>query len=178
MKNSDQKTILITGSTDGVGRLVAKTVGSAGHTILVHGRDTQRAAAIAQEITGGGGKANVYLAEELCTAGVTVNAVHPATFMATTLVRESGIAPMSTVEEGAEAIIRLAVSQLLEGRTGLYFEGKQPTKANPQAYDAEARSRLRTLSFVLAGLELPGGARPDVATPPLSTPNGDISASR
>ena len=35
---------------------------------------------------------------------VTANCLHPATYMATTMVRQSGVTPISTVEEGAEAI--------------------------------------------------------------------------
>lgn len=92
------------------------------------------------------------LAEELRGAGVTVNALHPATFMATTMVRESGIAPQSSVEEGAAAIVALAVSPRLEGKTGLYFDGERPVRAHDQAYDAGMRARLRDLSFALVGL--------------------------
>ena len=40
------------------------------------------------------------LADELKGSGVTVNALHPATYMNTTMVRAGGITPMSTVEQG------------------------------------------------------------------------------
>lgn len=43
------------------------------------------------------------LADELDGTGVTVNALHPATYMDTTMVRRAGIRPLSSVEEGAEA---------------------------------------------------------------------------
>ena len=43
--------------------------------------------------------------------------------MATTMVRESGVTPWSTVEEGAEAILNLASRPLVEGRSGRYFDG-------------------------------------------------------
>jgi NAD(P)-dependent dehydrogenase (short-subunit alcohol dehydrogenase family) len=92
------------------------------------------------------------LAAELKDSGITVNALHPATFMNTTMVREAGVPPMSTVEEGGAAILKLAVSPDLEGRTGLYFSGMQEARANPQAYDAAAREELRTLSLALTGL--------------------------
>jgi NAD(P)-dependent dehydrogenase (short-subunit alcohol dehydrogenase family) len=36
------KVALITGSTDGVGRVVAKRLGDAGVRVLVHGRDRKR----------------------------------------------------------------------------------------------------------------------------------------
>ena len=92
------------------------------------------------------------LAEELVGSGITVNALHPATYMATTMVREAGVSPVSTVEEGAQAILNLALSAALEGRSGLYFNRLQETRANPQAYDAAARRRLRELSLRLTGL--------------------------
>ena len=40
----DGKTVLITGSTDGVGRYVAAKLAAAGAKILIHGRDKERAA--------------------------------------------------------------------------------------------------------------------------------------
>jgi NAD(P)-dependent dehydrogenase (short-subunit alcohol dehydrogenase family) len=92
------------------------------------------------------------LAGELDGSGVTVNALHPATYMNTTMVREGGITPISTVEQGGEAILHLAVGDDMAGKTGLFFNGLQPSKANTQAYDGAARQRLRTLSLELAGL--------------------------
>lgn len=58
---------------------------------------------------------------------------------------------MSTVEEGAEATVRLAVSSELEGVTGRYFDGRREARASRQAHDAEARRRLWNLSEVLCG---------------------------
>ena len=92
------------------------------------------------------------LAQMLRGADVTVNALHPATYMATTMVREAGVSPWSTVEEGGEAILKLAVSPDLEGRSGLYFNGLQEARADAQAYDPHARKQLRALSLQLAGL--------------------------
>jgi len=69
------------------------------------------------------------LAEELAGSGIAVNCLHPATYMATTMVREAGVSPISTVEEGADAILNLAVSPALEGRSGLYFNRQQETRA-------------------------------------------------
>jgi NAD(P)-dependent dehydrogenase (short-subunit alcohol dehydrogenase family) len=95
------------------------------------------------------------LAEELKADGVTVNCLHPATFMNTNMVAEAGQTPMSSVEEGADAILHLAVAPELQGQTGLYFNGVRPARADPQAYDPEARRRLRELSLRLTSLPPP-----------------------
>jgi NAD(P)-dependent dehydrogenase (short-subunit alcohol dehydrogenase family) len=92
------------------------------------------------------------LARELEGSGVTVNSLHPATYMNTTMVREGGIAPMSTVEQGGDAILHLAAGDEVADKTGLFFNGMREAQANPQAYDDGARTRLRDLSLQLTGL--------------------------
>jgi NAD(P)-dependent dehydrogenase (short-subunit alcohol dehydrogenase family) len=92
------------------------------------------------------------LARELDGSGVTVNALHPATYMNTTMVREGGITPVSTVEQGGEAILHLAQGDDMTGKSGLFFNGMRPSQAHPQAYDEAARKRLRMLSLELTGL--------------------------
>jgi len=88
------------------------------------------------------------LAKELQGSGVIANSVHPANYMDTPMVRESGIRPWSTVDDGAVAVLHLINSPDVEGQ-GLYFSGQRPSRANSQAYDEEARARLRTLSTQL-----------------------------
>ena len=92
------------------------------------------------------------LAEELKGSGVTVNSLHPATYMNTTMVRAGGITPISTVEQGGKAILHLVSGDDVAGKSGLFFNGMNEAKANPQAYDAAARKRLRALSLELTGL--------------------------
>jgi NAD(P)-dependent dehydrogenase (short-subunit alcohol dehydrogenase family) len=94
----------------------------------------------------------VDLAGELHGTGVTVNALHPATYMDTTMVRRAGIKPWSSVEEGAEAILNLATSPALEGRSGLYFNGLREARADGQASDANARQSLKAISVELTSL--------------------------
>jgi NAD(P)-dependent dehydrogenase (short-subunit alcohol dehydrogenase family) len=269
MTRLNGKTALITGSTDGVGRLVAKRLGEASARVLVHGRDRERGERVVAEIRQGGGSAELLtadlsalaevrrlaeavqrstdrldmlinnagigtggsgaprqtsadghelrfavnylagfvltrlllplikqsaparivnvasagqqpidftdvmlthgysgtraycqsklaqimftfdLADELKHTGVTVNALHPATYMDTTMVRRAGITPWSSVEEGAEAILNLATSSALEGQSGLYFNGLREARADGQAYDAKARQRLKAISLEL-----------------------------
>jgi NAD(P)-dependent dehydrogenase (short-subunit alcohol dehydrogenase family) len=91
------------------------------------------------------------LAERLQGTGVTVNALHPASLMDTKMVLETFGHSMSTVQEGADATVRLAVSPELEGVTGRYFDGRREARANRQAYDAQARKRLWVLSEELCG---------------------------
>ena len=228
------QTALVTGSTDGVGGLVAKRLGQHGARVLVHGRDRVRGERVVAEIKGGGGAAEflaadfsalaavrsladavqqrteglailinnagigsggpselrfavnylsgfllthlllplvtktgparvinvssagqhaldfadvmlrtgytgtraycqsklaqimftIDLASELEGSDVSVNCLHPATYMDTTMVRQAGVKPWSTVEEGADAILNLAMSPALEGRSGLYGTGR------------------------------------------------------
>lgn len=91
------------------------------------------------------------LAERLEGTEVTANSLHPATMMNTTMVELAGAPPRSTVEEGAAAVMQLAVSPELEGRSGLFFNGLAEAQANAQAYDRSARERLRTLAMELTG---------------------------
>ena len=272
MANPNGKTALITGSTDGVGRVVAKRLGEQGWRVLVHGRDRGRGERVVAEIKDAGGTADLLaadlsslaevrrlagsvqqatrrldllinnagigsggpqgtrqtsadgyelrfavnylagfllthlllplvrtstparivnvsslgqqaidfadvmlthgysgsraycqsklaqimftidLAQELDGSGVTVNALHPATYMNTTMVRQSGVTPMSSVEQGADAILNLATSAAMDGRSGLFFNGQREARADAQAYDPAARQRLKTLSLELSGL--------------------------
>ena len=92
------------------------------------------------------------LAELLSGTGVTANALHPASLMATKMVFETFGYTMSTVQEGTDATVRLAVSPELEGVTGRYFDGQREARANQQAYDEEARNRLWALSEELCGV--------------------------
>jgi len=92
------------------------------------------------------------LAAELAGSGVTVNSLHPATYMNTTMVRAGGITPMSTVEQGGAAILHLVQGDDVATKSGLFFNGMNEMKANAQAYDEAARKKLRELSLKLTGL--------------------------
>lgn len=272
---TDEKTVLITGSTDGLGRRVAERLAGSGMTVLVHGRDRKRGAETTQAILDAGGKAAFYMADlsvlsevhrlaaairhqhprldvlinnagigaagaytgrcespdgfelrfavnylagflltrlllpamesrgnariinvasagqqpidfsdvmlkkhysgvraycqsklaqilftfdlarELSGTGITVNALHPATYMDTGMVRGDGIIPATRVEEGADAVLNLALSSALNGQSGQYFDGLRISRALAQAYDADACQKLRDLSFSLTGLTDP-----------------------
>jgi NAD(P)-dependent dehydrogenase (short-subunit alcohol dehydrogenase family) len=92
----------------------------------------------------------IELAERLRVAGedgVTVNALHPATFMDTKMLRVSlGATPRSEVAEGVEALYRLVADPELDGVSGKYFDQLEESTAEAQAYDADARRQLWELS--------------------------------
>jgi NAD(P)-dependent dehydrogenase (short-subunit alcohol dehydrogenase family) len=91
----------------------------------------------------------ITLSEQLDADKVIVNSLHPATFMDTPMVTSAGRQPMSTVEEGADAVMQLAVGSAIEGRSGLYFNQLNEARANDQAYDEAVRRRLWELSVSL-----------------------------
>ena len=93
------------------------------------------------------------LAERLTGDGeLTVNALHPATYMPTKMVFAARASAASTLEEGTEATLRLVIDPELDGVTGRYFNGLEESSAEPQAYDAAARRRMWELSERPAGL--------------------------
>ena len=63
MENLTGKAALVTGSTDGVGRLVARKLGQAGARVLVHGRDAERGARVVPEIEASGRTASFLAAD-------------------------------------------------------------------------------------------------------------------
>jgi NAD(P)-dependent dehydrogenase (short-subunit alcohol dehydrogenase family) len=91
------------------------------------------------------------LAERLHPDELTVNALHPATLMDTQMVRSTFGSARSTVREGADATLRLIESPELEGVSGRFFNGVEESRAEEQAYNADARRRLWELSEGLTG---------------------------
>lgn len=268
----DGKTVLITGSTDGVGRYVALQLAQQGALVLVHGRDAKRGNEVVERILKSGGKARFYpadlaslravralaaavsrdhaeldvlvnnagigvggrgtvrelsddgherrfavnylsgflltqlllpslfraaharvvnvtsigqqsldfdnlmlrtgysgaraycqsklaqimftfdLAKKYQDSTLTANCIHPASYMDTSMVRQDGIAPLSTVEEGGDAMLELITRTVMPGYNGLYFEGRGKAKANAMAFDLDARAHLYRLSCELTGI--------------------------
>lgn len=89
------------------------------------------------------------LADQLKKENITANSLHPGTYLNTNMVRNAGINPMGEPETGADAEVFLAISESLNGTTGKYFNGKIESKAHSQAYDKEARRKLKELTLQL-----------------------------
>jgi NAD(P)-dependent dehydrogenase (short-subunit alcohol dehydrogenase family) len=81
------------------------------------------------------------LADELDGTGVSATCLHPSTYMPTKIVSS----PISSIADGVEATRRLMTAPADEVN-GRYFNVLREARADPQAYDADARRRLRELS--------------------------------
>jgi NAD(P)-dependent dehydrogenase (short-subunit alcohol dehydrogenase family) len=91
------------------------------------------------------------LAARLPADEVTVNSLHPATYMPTKIVLEQAGHSIDSLEEGVDATVRLATAPDLEGVTGRFFDRQAEARADAQAYDADARRRLWDRSLELTG---------------------------
>jgi NAD(P)-dependent dehydrogenase (short-subunit alcohol dehydrogenase family) len=89
------------------------------------------------------------LAEQLKNENITVNSLHPGTYLDTNMVREAGISPWGKPETGADAIVFLATAPQLQNISGKYFNVKKEATALEQAYDANARRKLRETTLEL-----------------------------
>ena len=115
MAKPNGKTAFITGSTDGVGRVVAKMLGASGWRVLVHGRDRERVVA---EIKAAGGSAEFVMADLASLAEVRrlADAVQSTTSRLDLLINNAGIGsggPQGTRQTSAEGYeLRFAVNYL------------------------------------------------------------------
>ena len=105
------KTILITGSTDGIGLLTAKNLVADGHKVLLHGRSTAKLDAAAAEV---GGDAETYAADLSDMSAVEclaadIRARHDRLDV---LINNAGVlkTPKTTLENGQD--IRFVVNTL------------------------------------------------------------------
>ncbi|CAM5282497.1 Rhamnolipids biosynthesis 3-oxoacyl-[acyl-carrier-protein] reductase [Streptomyces alboniger] len=88
-----------------------------------------------------------HLAAELAGTGITVNSVHPATFMATAMTKASGLPTQEPLEKGVAATRRLVDDPHLTEVTGAYFHSEERTfPSEPLALDAAYADRLAALT--------------------------------
>ncbi|MBS1889557.1 MAG: SDR family NAD(P)-dependent oxidoreductase [Actinobacteria bacterium] len=84
-------------------------------------------------------------------SGVTVNSLHPATFMPTKIVLDERGTSVDPLSRGVDATVRLATDPSLDDVSGRFFDRETEARAEDQAYDPEARRLLWELSEGLAG---------------------------
>ncbi|WP_431879081.1 SDR family NAD(P)-dependent oxidoreductase [Micromonospora marina] len=63
MNRLEGRVALVTGSTSGIGRAIATGYAAEGATVVVHGRDKERADAVVERISAAGGRAEAILAD-------------------------------------------------------------------------------------------------------------------
>jgi len=107
---------LVTGSTDGVGRVVALSLGAAGVRVLVHGRDAERGNRVVADIEKAGGAATFLRADLASLAEVRrlAAAVKEDTGRLDMLINNAGIGTAGGVrQESADGFeLRFAVNYL------------------------------------------------------------------
>jgi NAD(P)-dependent dehydrogenase (short-subunit alcohol dehydrogenase family) len=92
------------------------------------------------------------LAERVPSDKVTVNSLHPGTYMPTKMVLQSIGHSVDTLETGITATRRLIMEPSLEGTTGKFYDRQREATANQQAYDAGARAQLWAATLGLLGI--------------------------
>jgi len=91
------------------------------------------------------------LADRVPAAEVTVNSLHPATYMPTKIVLEEIGQPIDSIDTGVNATRRLVSDPALDGVTGRFFDRTREARAQAQAYHADARAELWRRSLELVG---------------------------
>jgi NAD(P)-dependent dehydrogenase (short-subunit alcohol dehydrogenase family) len=82
---------------------------------------------------------------------VTVNSLHPATYMPTKMVLQEVGRQVDTIEDGVAATHRLVSNPALAGVTGAFFDRIREARADDQAYDPDARAELWRRATELVG---------------------------
>ncbi|MBO0817543.1 MAG: SDR family NAD(P)-dependent oxidoreductase [Actinobacteria bacterium] len=91
------------------------------------------------------------LADRIPVGEVTVNSLHPATYMPTKMVVEEIGHHIDSIETGVTATRRLVSDPALAGVTGRFYDRTREARANAQAYDPGARAELWRCSLELTG---------------------------
>jgi NAD(P)-dependent dehydrogenase (short-subunit alcohol dehydrogenase family) len=86
------------------------------------------------------------LADRLAGKGVSVNSLHPATYMPTKIVLDQVGRSVDSLQTGVDATVRLATAPELDGVSGRFFDREQESAPHPWALDRDNREQLVELS--------------------------------
>jgi NAD(P)-dependent dehydrogenase (short-subunit alcohol dehydrogenase family) len=123
-----------------------------GDLMLTHGYTGQRAynqSKLAQIMFG------IELAHKLPASEITVNSLHPSTYMPTKMVLSNGVDAIDTIEAGVDATARLALDPAVEGKTGRFFDRQREARPHDQAFDPVARRELWQYSLAFTHINDP-----------------------
>jgi len=87
------------------------------------------------------------MSKMLSEKGITVNALHPETYMNTSMILSAGLEPRSSVKDGRDAVLQLVNKDGVGN--GEFYNVLNLSKGNAQAYDAKVRAKLRDVSLQL-----------------------------
>src|SRR6516164_6844184 len=118
MEQVSGKTALVTGSTDGVGRLVACKLGQAGARVLVHGRDAERGARVVADIKASGGARQTSAEGFELRFAVNYLAGFLLTLLLLPLIKNSAPARIVNVSSGGQQPIDFGDVMLTRGYSG------------------------------------------------------------
>jgi len=110
---------------------------------LEHGFDLQRAynqSKLAMITTG------ITLAGRLDPTRVTVNSLHPGTYMPTKMVMQSIGYSIDSLDTGVRSTLRLIQDPALAHITGRFYDRTTETRAHPDAYQPDIQQRLWGIS--------------------------------
>ena len=88
----------------------------------------------------------IALPERLDPERVTVNSLHPSTFMPTKMVLAERGTGEDPLEQGVEATYRLVTDPALDGVSGRFFDRFEESEPHPWALERRNRERLIALS--------------------------------
>jgi NAD(P)-dependent dehydrogenase (short-subunit alcohol dehydrogenase family) len=89
--------------------------------------------------------AGMTLAERLDPDIITVNSLHPGTYMPTKMLDRPELS-IDTIESGMRSTLRLILDPELSGITGRFFDRATETQAHPEVYQPDSRNRLWDVS--------------------------------
>ena len=166
-----QKTILLTGATDGIGFETARLLFEQGHRVLLHGRSPEKLVDTEKTLNALAGQVRLedyeayaqsklaltmwsrHLALELGKNGPVIVAVNPGSLLASKMVKEGFGVAGNDIRIGADILVRAALSDEFADASGQYFDNDagqfnppHPDALNPATTDKVVKAMKAGIS--------------------------------